>query len=660
MPDSSANSAPGFFERQHLARRNSRAMVLLFLLSVVAIVAAVDLVAACVYLALGYADGLPRAALGFGSVPTRVYVTAGLAAAVFVAFISLFNIARLASGGEKVARMVGARAVPAATADPLERRLLNIVEEMAIAAGVRLPQAYVMEEEAAINAFSAGWTVSGTVVAVTRGALERLTRDELQAVIGHEFSHILNGDMALNVRMLGVLAGIVALGSIGGFVMRLARDADDLRFAALGFTLGVALFAIGYVGLFFARLIKAAVSRQREYLADASSVQFTRNPEGIAGALDQIRASGAGSLIGNRYAEELSHMFFGQSVKLRWAALLETHPVLDERIRRACPEFDAAGYRRRRATAVPEAIAPFAAPEPSMPKIVGRRAADIATAWGHSAADSANLVGSVTPAKVDHATRLLAAISAALRERLHDSEDACALLLALLLAPKEDVMQQQLEALRAAGFGKLSQRAASIAPLAADLAPSLHLPVIDLALPAVKAAQEVARQELVGALQVAINADRRVSLHEFVVLCLVRQQLGEPQKRPAGARRLRELEGHAAVVLALVAHAGTRADVSGPRAEALEAAMRSGAQEMRLAGMQVPDAVTLDQASEALAALKELAPREKGLLVKGLFAAVTADGTIRVAEAEIMRLVAASLDGPLPPLLDDSPWTATS
>jgi Zn-dependent protease with chaperone function len=629
-----------FFARQQLARRNSAVMVLLFLLSVAAIVVAVDLVVGAVYLWLAEA-----------AAPAQVYVAGALVTVGLIAAVSLFSVARLAGGGEKVARMVGARAVPATTQNPLERRLLNIVEEMAIASGVRMPQVFVMDREDAINAFAAGWNVSGSVVAVTRGALEHLTRDELQAVIGHEFSHLLNGDMALNIRMLGVLAGIVAIGSVGGFVMRLAGEADDIRAAAPAFAVGLALFVVGYVGLFFARLIKAAVSREREYLADASSVQFTRNPDGIAGALDQIGASRAGTLIGSRYAEDLSHLFFGASVKLRFAGLFDTHPPLAERIRRAHPRFDAADYRRRRAAGTAPAASGAAEVVPAPP--AGRRGADVGTAWGRSPAQSAALVGSLERSRIDHAARLLAALPPAMRGHLAESEAACGVVIALLLAPKEDVMQQQLDAMKAAGFAGLAQRAAAAAPLTRDLPLVCHLPALDLALPAVKSSHDIARKELVAALEVVINADRRVSLHEFVLLCLVRQQLAAPERRQAGTGRLAELAPDAAVLLSLVAHAGTRPDASGPRAEALEAAMRAGAREMGLDAQQALGAVTLDRAGAALDSLKRLAPLQKALLVKGLFAAVTADGVIRVSEAELMRLVGAALDCPLPPLLED-------
>src|SRR5262249_42310256 len=239
------------------------------------------------------------------------------------------------------------------------------------------------------NAFAAGWDVSSAVVAVTRGTLERLTRDELQGVVAHEFSHILNGDMRLNVRMLGVLAGIVFIGSIGDFFIPGVRglsDRDSKGAGAAVYLAGVAIFVIGYVGLFFARLIKSAVARQREFLADASSVQFTRNPDGIAGALDQIEIWSSGARIANRYAEEMSHMFFGQAVKVWFGGLFDTHPPVDERIRRVHPRFQAAEYRARRQVTPPGATEAAPAFERQ-----GRRAGDLAAAWGKNPAESAAL-----------------------------------------------------------------------------------------------------------------------------------------------------------------------------------------------------------------------------------------------------------------------------
>ena len=617
-----------FFEHQNLARRNTKVMVLLFVAAVIAVVVAVDLVLGALYV---WSHG--------EAAPTGVYVAGAAATAAVILLVSLFNMARLAEGGVAVARMVGARRVPPDTAEPLERRLRNVVEEMAIASGVRVPEVYVMDGERGINAFAAGWDVSGAVVAVTRGTLETLTRDELQGVVAHEFSHILNGDMRLNVRMIGVLAGIVFIGSIGEFVMRSMRGSRDGKGSLV--LAGFALFIIGYVGLFFARLIKSAVSRQREFLADASSVQFTRNPDGIAGALDQIKSSAAGTLIANRYAEEMSHMFFGQAVKVWFGGLFDTHPPLEERIRRAHPRFQASDYRAKREVAV------VPAREVVDAKATGRRAGDVATAWGRTPAESAALVGTLDSGNIDFATRLLGALPDALRTSVQSSDTAGAVMIALLLAEPEDAMKRQLEAL---GKTSLAERALAMAPLTRRLGLGFHLPVIDLALAALKPAPPQAKQEVVAALEAVVNADRRVSLHEFVVLTLVRAQL-VPKARPAQTRKISDLKAQAATVLALVAHAGTRADAKGSRETALQAAIKAGAASMGIAeGISV--ALTLDSANAALEALRSLAPMQKGVLVKALFAAVTVDGTIRVAEAGLMRLVGAVLDCPLPPLLD--------
>ena len=647
-----------FFEHQHIARRNTRVMVILFLLATIAVILAVDLVAATVYLwatALRVPVNHPHPFLyAYSLVPTHVYAWSSIATAALILVVSTVNVVKLSGGGEAVAEMVGARRVDPGTRDPLERRLLNIVEEMAIAAGVRVPHVYVMEGERGINAFAAGWDTAHSVVTVTRGALETLSRDELQGVIGHEFSHIVNADIRLNIRMVGVLAGILFIGAIGQFLMRGSGKSEGKGATQL-FFLGLALFIVGYVGLFFARLIKAAVSREREYLADASSVQFTRNPEGIAGALDQIRAGAAGALIRGRYAEEISHMFFGQAIDLWAGSLFDTHPPIDERIRRVNPGFVAKSYRERRDTSPPPPVAADLPEEAGVMALAipsGRRVGDVGIAWGRSAAESAKLVGTLDAGKIDYAGRMLAAIPAGLREAVRDADGARAAVIALLFAPKDEVMHQQLEALRTAGLTTLAERAAAVAPLAHDLGPAFHLPVVDLALPAIKSCSEQARNELIVGLKAVIDADRRVSLHEFVVLMLIRNQLAEPEKPAASGRRIADLAAEVRIVLSLIAHAGIRTDATGSRADALAAAMRAGTQELELAEQPVASRLSLDEVSAALAALKRLAPLEKARLVKGLFAAVTVDGTIRVIEAELMRLIGAVLDCPLPPLLD--------
>ncbi len=662
-----------FFENQDQARRNTKLLVGMYLLAVVGVIIAVDMVLAGVWI-YGVGDMVvpkgrsPGPLALLGAVPAKVYLLGALGTALVIFAVSGWNIMQLSSGGKAVAEMVGARRVSPDTRDALERRLMNVVEEMAIASGTRVPGVYVMDGEAGINAFAAGYDVSDSVVAVTRGTLETLNRDELQGVIAHEFSHILNGDMRLNIRMIGVLAGIVFIGSIGEFIMRSQRGGSDSKGAAPVFLGGLALLLIGYIGLFFARLIKAAASRQREFLADASSVQFTRNPDGIAGALDQISLASAGTLMQNRHAEDISHMFFGEALEMKFEGLFGTHPPVEDRIKRAHARFDRASYRKTRASAVADASSGVEVAKKSISQkdaaaavlgaaagmgSSGRRGADLGTGWGRSASDSAQLVGSMDGAKVDYAARLLQSLPAGLRELLRDPAGARAALVALLLAPKEDVMKMQLGALAAKGMGKLAEEARAAEAMTRRLGPAFHLPLIDLALPAAKSLPEDERLALVGALELVIHSDRRVSLHEFVVLTIARSQLA-PRGKPgaAGSKRISDLRDAAVIVLSLVAHAGTRQDANGQRGAALAAAMRSGTKEMGLPESAAAAALTLEVAAEALEVLKSLAPMQKAILVKGLFAAVSHDGSIRIMEAELMRMVGAVLDCPLPPLLE--------
>jgi Zn-dependent protease with chaperone function len=542
-------------------------------------------------------------------VPPELLWGGALGTLALILAVSAVQSARLGGDGEAVARMAGARPVSPESRDPLERRLLNVVEEMAIAAGVRVPKAYVMAGEPGINAFAAGADTSNAVVAVTRGTLETLNRDELQGVVGHEFSHILHGDMRLNIRMIGVLAGIVFIGSIGRFAMHaMGRGGGRRQGAAAAFAAGLALFVIGYTGLFFARLIKASIARQREFLADASSVQYTRNPDGIAGALDQIRSSTRGTLIEGRSAEELSHMYFGESVKLWLSGIFATHPPLEERIRRVHPGFVPSQYRSRRAPAAPQA---------DEDAVRRRKAAEgvLATAVLGAQAGAA-MVGTLDARKVDRAQQLIEALPESLREALHRPEGAKAAVLGLLRSGSET----------------------------AGLGPELHLPLVDLALPALKQMDTSARGAFLGEVEAAIRADARVSLREFVLLALLRHQLapGAPVK---GGKRIEALRDESLALLSLIAHAG-HADTA--------AAFNAGIAQLGLreAALLPRDRITPEAAGEALDRLRGLAPLAKALLVQAMFAVATADGTIRLAEAELLRLAGAVLDCPLPPLVD--------
>src|ERR1022692_3639220 len=318
-----------FFERQDQARRNTKLLVVYFILGVAMLIVAVYAATLAIFTGVAsrhhhrYDEQVQMVLWN-----PQLFLGAAVGTLAVIALGSGFKTLELAQGGSTVATMLGGRLVDPTTANPDERKLRNVVEEMAIAAGVPVPQVYLLPEERAINAFAAGHSTSDAVVAVTAGAVKLLTRDELQGVIGHEFSHILNGDMRLNLRLMGIIFGILCLAVIGRVLLytrgRSSKDKNPLPL------LGLALLVIGWIGVLFGRLIQAAVSRQREFLADASSVQFTRNPLGLSGALQKI--GGYGSVMASPHASDASHLFFANALTESFMEAMATHPPLEQRI----------------------------------------------------------------------------------------------------------------------------------------------------------------------------------------------------------------------------------------------------------------------------------------------------------------------------------------
>ncbi len=331
-----------FFEQQAKAHRKTKWLVIYFVMAVAAMIAAIYICLMLIFSAAMQTQHhrhYEEPQQPFSIWNPEVLIGVSIVTLAVVGIGSAYKTSALSSGGSAVSEMMGGRLINTNTTDPDERKLLNVVEEMSIASGVPMPQVYVMDEENGINAFAAGHKPSDATVTVTRGCMKLLSRDELQGVIGHEFSHILNGDMRLNLRLIGIIFGILCLTVIGRILLQTARGGDrDKNPLPI---VGIVLLIIGFIGVFFGRLIQAAVSRQREFLADASSVQFTRNPGGITGALKKIGGLGAmGSRLGHAHAEELSHMYFGNGISEAFIGLLETHPPLAERIRVFDPNFD--------------------------------------------------------------------------------------------------------------------------------------------------------------------------------------------------------------------------------------------------------------------------------------------------------------------------------
>jgi len=659
-----------FFEAQELARRTTRRLVLLYLLAVAAVAVAV-----CLGLGVAYALAVMSGAAApardvvidgshLGSalveilrhgVPTKLYAFGAGVTLLVIFGATGYRVAQLSGGGETVAEMVGARRVDPASADPGERRLLNVIEEMAIASGVHVPPAYVMDGERGINAFAAGFSPNEAVVAVTRGTLDALSRDELQGVIGHEFSHILNGDMRLNVRLLGVLFGIACIGQFGQFMIRstafrTVRVSRENRGPEVALVfLGIALAMIGFLGLEFARLIKAAISRQREFLADASSVQFTRNPDAIAGALDTIAASQHSTLVNDAHAEELSHMFFAQGVANWMGGLFDTHPPIEERIRRVRPGFQRSRYRAARAASLGAGVRPVAVLDGAgnVVKTIGGedRVGNAGQATAATAAVVAS-VGSPTSAHVDFAQRLLAAIPPALRARLSDPAGAQQVAFALAIAGDQASRAAKLAALRARRGEETARAVEQAWAETSRLDRGYALPLLSIALPVLTQLAQPQRDALVADVAKVIEADSKVTLAEFVLATILRQRLREGAGGPIPVRyrALTEVDGDLRVVLSLVAHAAV-ADTA--------LAYAKGAQTLSLNVREPVPAAELSTArvGEALERLRLLAPLAKPRVIKACLDVASADGIITLAEAELTRMVAATLDCPLPPVL---------
>lgn len=648
---------PGFFQRQANARRNTGVLVLLFLTAVMLITLAVCLVG---YLVTR--SETPGLAFGDWLLSRQGLLTA-LAVIALVGIGSLVRWVDLAGGGERVAKMVGARAIDPATRDSDERKLRNIVEEMAIASGIPVPDLYVMDQETGINAFVAGYTPGEAVMVVTHGALTQLSRDELQGVVGHEFSHILNGDMRLNVRLIALLAGILMIGQIGGFLLRVSfhrsyhssRSSRDGRAQAAMGLVGLALLAIGYLGVFFGRLIQAAVSRQREMLADASSVQFTRNPEGIAGALFKIGLKG-GYLDTTSHASDMNHMCFGESARMKLTSLLASHPPIEERIDAIQPGMLARLRSRLRDTRpAAETKRDFGAPSTTETPSGGAHSAGQTTAAmsGFSTAGGAPLsrrVGTVTRQGEDYAASLIGRLPATFRELLYTRAGAVQLCYGLLT---HKLNEQERESLlwTIPDHPLLSPQPdllAKLLPALTDLGVAIRFPALELAMPALRKLDPEERDGLLTELHKLVTADKRVTLFELAMISFLKRHLSEGAHRisPVTHRSFRSVMPALQRLFSLMARAGAQApeDVQRLYSEAMAGFGNDDTQG------EIVQKVTVSELQEALRELNRLSPLLKPAIIDACTHCVMHDGKVKVTEFELMRLVADQLDCPMPPL----------
>ena len=612
-----------FFDKQARARSKTKWLVCYFLLAVLGIILTLQVVLSLI--------------IGTSLADPELFLMVSAGVVISVVLGSVVKTIELSQGGRAVAAMLGGTPVDMNSREPAEQRLINVVEEMSIASGVPVPELYVLEDQS-INAFAAGHGPGDTAIGVTRGCIERLSRDELQGVIGHEFSHILHGDMRLNIQLIGLLNGILFLALIGGFLLRMgvysprsSSSDGDGKSKATGFLFfmgtGLALYLVGWIGVFFGKLIKAAVSRQREFLADASSVQYTRNPEGLAGALAKIAKFS--SRIENPRAEEASHLFFGNGTGDAWLAFFATHPPIEERIQEIAPGFDIATVKIDE----PVAPAPSAAKKQS---IIGGRLAE------------ALLPGQPRMAE---AAALLAGLPEVAKSASRELHGACALVYSLLLSDEEKMRERQIalidadDALRAEILAHFAQRS--------GLNAAQRLGLVDISIPTLRHLSHEQYAVFRGNVKKLVEADGQIELFEYTLQKILVRHLDLYFTNSTGPavvyKSLLPLLPETGILLSALASVdpGTKED--------RDAAFRSGVAELLVKPSAFPlerlETLDLKTFDAALNKIALAAPDVKRVILTACGAVVMHDGEVNDEEVEFLRAISDTLDCPVPPFV---------
>lgn len=567
-----------------------------------------------------------------------------------IGLASLGKIVSLRGGGGKVARDMGATLVTPDTRDALRRRLYNVVEEIALASGTPVPEVYVMENEPGINAFAAGYTASDAAVAVTQGTLEKLSRSELQGVIAHEFSHIFNGDMRINIRMMGVIFGITVIAILGrkflhasSYRVRSSRDNNGSAIVAIG----LVLMLVGYIGLFFARWMKSALSRQREYLADASAVQFTRDPEGISGALKKIAAYSHSSYLQSD-SEEVSHMLFGSGYK---SLMFATHPPLEQRIARIEKGFeigdiDMLAKKLKKQEHLEHIQAEKAAEEQQ--KKQDKRAKggffDVEGMFGD--------IGNPGTERIAAAAVLAASLPSGLSSSAHSLEWAPEVLFYCLLDSDQAVRDKQL-LIVVEQMGDISERKLQhLIQTHGSVREEQRLAILEMSFPTLKRRPILDIERIQTTVDLLANADNKIDSFEFLLTRLIKQYLDEAQRpnqtQLHGNKKLKDCRDELATVIGILASHGQEKTT----AQGLQLAQRAFKQGMSVANVEHLNLSFTDQwqikLDEALAKLDKLSPNQKSIVVAALVRTVLDDREILTQEHEMLRVICALLHVPIP------------
>ncbi len=631
-----------FFEQQRKARRRTVLLIFLMILAVFSLI-----IISSVLMTVPVTDGNGHTLMDL-EMSWRLITIVSAVVVSIVLFGSLAKHSELSAGGKVVARRLGGRLINHSAQTLEEQRLVNVVEEMALASGTVVPSVYLLPDHG-INAFAAGFTPQDAVIGVTQGAITLLTREELQGVIAHEFSHIYNGDMRLNTRLVAIVHGILVLGLTGSFILRgmdRVRDTPANRFqlTVLPVLIGFVLCIVGFAGTFFGNLIKAAVSRQREFLADATAVQFTRNPQSIAGALKKIGGYELGATINAARAAEFSHLYFGSGTSSLGDDLLATHPDLSDRIRRIDAQWDG----NFPTIAAPELATPEASTvSPMLDAFSGVPAAATAVLYDVSAIQaSVATIGSARPEHLTEARRMLDDIAQTLKLAARSADGAQALIYGLLLSRSTSLLTIQLETLQSNIDSSVFNMLSLLREPLLTLDPGLRLPLVDLAIPSLKLLGKKPFAAVKRNLNQLIEADNETELLEWTLLRIVELNVegAPPVQFKFGLFQCAE---ELMVLLTNLARTGQ----PGPEdaARAVEYAWEG--LEFERPEELPPELEDLAGLEAALKRLRHLMPDERPALLNAMVRCIVHDGTVSVAEAELMRAVADLLDCPLPPLL---------
>lgn len=639
-----------FFQAQDLARRKTWRLVLLFALALISLMVITNVL---VMVTLGLTSTEAGDELAISEIEPGLFVAISIAVVAVVGFGSAYKIASLRGGGARVAESLGARLLVPGSGDIHEQRVLNIVEEMAIASSTPVPPVYLMEEDA-INAFAAGFSPADAVVGVTRGAITKLQREELQGVIAHEFSHILNGDMRLNIRLIGLLHGILVLGIMGYYLMRTAgvsrrgKNGNGIIFLGLG------LIVIGAAGTFFGNLIKAAVSRQREYLADASAVQFTRSSDGIAGALKRIGGDQVGSKLSNPGAAEISHALFSQGVSTSFAALFATHPPLSQRIERLQPQWN--GEFSEAAAPAPDVAEETRHSNVAAGDTQRQRSESLLSVAALSALQRAGMADS---ADLQEAIRIHSHLNSAFLDAAHEPHGARALIYFLLLdVPAIDdgsqsSHQQQLTCLEANADPGVYQELTKLIAASKELTAGDRLALINISLSALHQLSPAQLALFDNNMNAILDLSAGNVPIQWVYHYLVLKNLNAEfiaKARDGRVRRLADCKNACLVTLSFMAHLGQQGS-------AVQAAFSAACRQLQahVPGLDDTGLVPVEQFDRArlqmaLTQLNLMRAGDKKTFLLAMAACIQADANITAEEQELFQTLAEILDCPTPAL----------